>query len=331
KEGIGILIRKKAENVNIDMVLEEIEILHNEYENLLDKKEYEKKLGCLYSPQGLIGEVLRDYMDLTVKTIYVNNISDYQVLTEAVKKYKDFLGNIILYENYQSIFLKYSLEEEIKKTMNKKIELPCRGNIVIDKTEAMYVIDVNSAKNIKGKSKESTAYITNLEASKEIAKQIILRNLSGIILIDFINIEDDSKKEKILNSLEEGFLNDKNKPKVYPFTELNLVQMTRKKSTPLSYYIEEDCEACSGSGKRLRLSYLELLIKNRIKSNNKADKFFIEINSIYKNQVEIDKDKFIEKIGIEKQNLFIRFSEFVGDFTVKFTLSEKEIEFYLKY
>ena len=133
--------------------------------------------------------------------------------------------NIEKFNNTRSLFDYYGIEKEILKLRHKKVALNCGGNIVIDKTEAMYVIDVNSSKNIKGRNFDKTILETNIEAAKEIGRQIRLRNLAGIIVIDFIDMRDFSQKALVMDALKESLKEDKGNMKIFPFTELDLVQI----------------------------------------------------------------------------------------------------------
>ena len=174
---------------------------------------------------------------------------------------KNFSNNIIdtkisikLHEESRSLFNYYGIEREILSLRNNKVGLNCGGYIVIDKTEAMYVVDVNSGKNVKNTSMEKTAFTTNFQAAEEIVRQIRLRNLSGIIVIDFIDMDSEENREKVLDKLNEGFVDDKNKTVIYPFTELNLVQIARRRSGKSIYeYIEEDCGTCTWKRKKNKI------------------------------------------------------------------------------
>ena len=185
--------------------------------------------------------------------------------------------------------------------------------IVIEKTEAMYVIDVNSGKNVGGRAMDKTAIITNFEAAEIISEQIRLRNLSGIILIDFTDVEDIDIKRKLIKTLERGFFTDKNKTIVFPFTELNLVQIARRRrGKTISEFMEEDCSECKGRGKKLKSSYMFLLIKNellKLDAENGIKDIFIEINENYKNEIEGDILFFIKDIGGLDKNIYLNFTE----------------------
>ena len=170
----------------------------------------------------------------------------------------------------------------------------------------MYVIDVNSGKNIKERSFNKTILETNLEAAKEIGKQIRVRNLSGIIMIDFIDMRDKSQKYEVMSALKESLKSDKGNIKIFPFTELDLVQIARKRQGKSIYeYMEEECNLCKGRGIILKLSYIQGLIKNeiiRMEVENSIDCFYIQIDSVYKDKIKEDIFNFIKEIdGLDKE------------------------------
>ena len=214
--------------------------------------------------------------------------------------------NVERYNGYRNLFDFYGIEKELIKLRHNKVNLHCGGYIIIDKTEAMYVIDVNSGKNIKERNFNKTILETNLEAAKEIGKQIRLRNLSGIIVIDFIDIRDRSQRELVMSELYKSLKEDKGNVKIFPFTELDLVQIARRRQGKSIYeYMEEECSRCKGRGIILKLSYIEGLLKNeiiRMKVENSIDSFKIEIDSVYRDRIKEDIFTFLKEIdGLDKE------------------------------
>ncbi len=163
----------------------------------------------MYSDEGVFDKVLRDNIDETVENIVVDSLEDFEYIKNYINTRIDIKAEVKMYEEYRTLFDSYNIEKDILALRNPRVNLKCGGYIVIEKTEAMYVIDVNSGKNIGGRAIDKTAMITNLEAAEVIAEQIRLRNLSGIILIDFIDIEDIEIKRKLIKTLERGFFTDK--------------------------------------------------------------------------------------------------------------------------
>lgn len=308
---IGVMVRTNAVNVSMDVINEEINSLYNLYEEMRTKAAYFIKPALLFNGGGILGRVLRDKINEANNRIYVDTKEDYDYVRKFSEGISDIKVNIKLHEETRSLFNYYGIEREILSLRNNKVVLNCGGYIVIDKTEAMYVIDVNSGKNIKSNSIEKTSYITNYQAAEEIVKQIRLRNLSGIIVIDFIDMDNSVNKEKVMDKLIKGFEDDKNKTVIYPFTELNLVQIARKRAGKSIYeYIEEDCESCSGRGKRTKLSYISMLIRNeiiRIDEQRDIKDIHIAIDESYKKDIEGDILSFITSIDSLEKTIYITY------------------------
>lgn len=329
-ENAGVMIRTNAEKVSADEINDEVKRLYNIYENIINKARYSNKLEIIYDSGGVLGKVLRDILDEHTENIFVNNENDFLFIENYIKGKTDVNVQIKIHEASIPIMDYYGIEKKIMELRNNIVELTCGGYIVIDKTEAMYVIDVNSGKNVGKKDIKSTARVTNIQAAKEIPVQIRLRNLSGIIVVDFIDIEDYDTKQKILHTLEYGFESDKNKTIVYPFTELNIVQIARRRrGKSILDYMEQKCISCSGKGKILKLSYLSSLIRNkiiRLDSEIINKHIYIEINEEYKNFILNNIDKFIESIDSKEKTIYVKFIKHIDDYKVKPLIYKSEIE-----
>lgn len=298
-EGTGVIIRSAAKDVSIEEINKEYEYLYKIYLDIMKKEEFSKSSGLVEDFMGTLGKLLRD-LPKEVHNIIVNEETDKKYIEEFMKDKEEFGANIIQNKDNEEIFMHYKIEDDILKLLDRKVNLPSKGNIKIDKTEAMYVIDVNSGKNIKEKSINETAFITNMEAALAIPKEIRLRNLSGIIIVDFIDLKEESKRQQVFNTLKEGFKEDRLKPSIYPFTELNLIQISRKKVTPISTYLQDKKNVIDN--KRLSPIYLATLINNRLK--NELEEPNIYISSKYKDK-EIEIVEFIKELrGREEKIIF---------------------------
>lgn len=330
-EDVGVMIRTNALKVDFETVNIEIKKLYDIYKNIISKSKNSNLRGMLYNAGGAIAKVLRDRVDEETAEIIVNDKKDFDYIKEYVESKKDINCKLSFHDNVINLMDYYGIEQEILELTNKEVKLECGGFIVIDKTEALYAIDVNSGKNVKGRDIARTAVVTNLEAAREVVRQIKLRNLSGIIVVDFIDISDISIKRKILNILEEGFKNDKNKTVVYPFTELNLVQIARRrKGKSICEYIQEKCEFCSGNGKQLSLRYMKNLIGNKVArclNDHSGEKnIYIEIDKRYKERILTDTKTFAADIGVEDGNIYIDFKDNMRFFKVELVVFEDKIE-----
>lgn len=333
-EGAKLIVRTEAANVSIEELRLERKLLEKEFLEINRKMTYSTKLGKLYGDNLAITKVLRDKIGLEGAKIVVNNEKDFDFVTSYVKEQENI--KVKLFDKGKCLFDFYDIEKELLKLRHNKIILPCGGSIVIDKTEAMHVIDVNTGKNIKERSFEKTILDTNLEAAREIGRQILLRNLSGIIVIDFIDLRDKSHKAIVMKELKEALKEDGGNLKIYPFTELNLVQISRKRIGKSVYeYMERKCPLCSGTGSLLKLSYLEGLINNEIVryySENGIHDFFIEIDESYKDEIKGDLVSFLKNIdGLDKM-IYINYVTGIEGYRVEpliFKNQKKNIEQYL--
>lgn len=323
----GITIRTEAADATKEEILEEKNNLLKEVEELEKKLKYSTNLGKAYGESVILNKVLRRNSDKACKII-VNNKEDFEEINDYIQDKADMF--LEKYEGYKNLFDAYGIEKEIIKLRHKKVSLNCGGNIIIDKTEAMYVIDINTAKNIKGKSFNKTILETNLEAAKEIGRQIRLRNLAGIIIIDFIDMRDYSQKAIVMEELRNSLVDDKGNVKVFPFTDLDLVQISRKRVGKSIYeYLEEPCLRCHKEGYVLKLSYIEGLIKNhiiRVEKENDIKDFYIELDKNYQDMVKEDIISFLTNInGLDKE-IYLNFVDDIEGYKIETLIfnSQKE-------
>ncbi|MDS0528400.1 ribonuclease E/G [Clostridium sp. SHJSY1] len=333
-KGGKLIVRTEAANVSIEELEHERKLLEKEYEEINRRMKYSSQLGKLYGDNLAINKVLRDKVGIDCIKIVVDNEEDYNFIKEYLKDEKNV--KIELFDSTKRLFDYYDIEKELLKLRHNKVVLPCGGSIIIDRTEAMYVIDVNTGKNIKERSFEKTILDTNLEAAREIGRQILLRNLSGIIVIDFIDLRDKAHKSIVMKELKDALKEDGGNHKVFPFTELNLVQISRKRVGKSVYeYMEEKCPLCCGNGSLLKLSYLEGLINNEITkyhNENSISDFFIEVDETYMNKIKEDLVSFLKNIdGLDKK-IYINYVSGIEGYRVEpliFKNQKKNIEQYL--
>ena len=219
-EGFGAIIRTAAEGKSEEEIVSEIHILLNFWSNLLksanDMKNKNLAPVKIYDNDGIVGKIITDLAENNLENIYTND-------KEVVEHFETMRDKIIVQKDVLDKF-------EVKNKMNleRKIWLSCGGFITIDKTEALTAIDVNSGKFTGNKNLERTVLKVNREATKEIAKQIRLRDIGGIIIIDYIDMEEEKDKEEIRNYIIECFKQDRSKVQVLEFTKLGLLEITRK-------------------------------------------------------------------------------------------------------
>lgn len=317
---IGVIIRTKAIEVPVSDINEEIGLLYNTYLEILRRGQFSLKPSKIYDGGGTIGKVLRNIVEEDIKII-LNNSSDYNKVIEMKFLKKDKKCDIKYYEENIPMFEKYGIESEILKLRNKKVKLPCGGDIVIEKTEAMTVIDVNTGKNIKGKNVDKTIFDTNAEAAKEIVRQIVLRNISGIIAIDFINMNSKIYKNNIIDILKKYLQEDNTKFSIVNFNELNIVHISRmKKGKSILEYIDEKCNTCHGKGTILKFSYLKMLMKNEIVRQMKeysVREFHVAINKAYKDIIKDKNQLLIDEYRDIECDIYITYTNEIDTYKVE--------------
>lgn len=223
-EGFGAIVRTSAENVPNDYIKEDIKKLlakWNKIEKEYNNSSNEPKLIC--ESENVVEKMLIDLSPNKIDKITTNSKKEYENLKKS-----DFNNQNIVFEDKQDLIQEYALTGQLEKLENRKIWLNCGGFITIDKTEALTAIDVNTGKFTGNKDLESTIFKVNKEATVEIAKQLRLRDIGGIIIVDYIDMRDKENKEKIQNLLKEELKADRAKTQVEGFTKLNLMELTRK-------------------------------------------------------------------------------------------------------
>lgn len=232
-QGFGLIIRTSAEGKEKELIQKDIEGVIQQYNEIIKKaKTLEKSSNfnpvALYSNNGIVEKILIDIIDQDLQRIITNNLE----INKYVQKFLQDTGleskvKLELKQN-ENVLNIYDIEDQIERSNNRKIWLKCGGFITIDKTEALTAIDVNSGKYVGNKDLEQTVFTVNREATIEIAKQLRLRDIGGIIIIDYIDMEKKETKQKILEILEEHVKKDRSKIQIVGFTPLDLLEVTRK-------------------------------------------------------------------------------------------------------
>jgi ribonuclease G len=246
----GVIVRTAGEGATEEQLRADIDYLDRIGKEIF--KNYEKKTrpGHIHQEPDVELRALRDLMNEDVSAVWVDNVEIHKKVVKFVSqlmpKYKQ---NIVLYDEKKPLFDLYDIDIEISRSMDRKIWLKSGGYIVVDEAEALVVIDVNTGRYVGKKDLEDTILKTNLEALREIAHQLRIRNCGGIIIIDFIDMEKESHREKILEALREELTKDRARTNVISMSQLGLVEMTRKRIRPsLIKTLCEPCTYCDGKG-----------------------------------------------------------------------------------
>jgi len=248
---MGVIIRTAGQGKNEAYFEREIEYLVNKWHEIESKISRAKVGEVLFQDNELVQSVVRDVFSNSVDELIIDNEQKYWEIIDYINAFSDSAleTKVKLYDIGDDVFEFYGVNEEIENALNETVWLDCGGYLVIQKTEALISIDVNTGKNTGSMNLEETVFSTNVEAAMEIAKQLRLRNLSGIIIIDFIDMKLQEDKDEVLKVLEENLKRDRIKNNIVHFTDLGLVEMTRKRvGKPLSSYFLEECSHCKGTG-----------------------------------------------------------------------------------
>jgi ribonuclease G len=249
-EGMGVIIRTLAEGIDGDEIAEDITQLVESWRALQPRIPHVSVPGIVHKDVDLISRLVRDWIDQDVEKITVDQDELAIILRKALLNIEHLAAQHIHVVTSADLFVRYGVDDEIRKTMRPKVWLKSGGYLVIQQTEALIVIDVNTGKYVGQRSLEETVLHTNLEAAGEIARQLRLRNLGGIIIIDFIDMTSKEDQQQVINVLETACARDITKSQVLGLTQLGLVEMTRKKvGQTLAVRYTSPCLTCDGSGR----------------------------------------------------------------------------------
>ncbi len=249
-KNFGLIMRTASEGATKDEICNDLEFLLLMWENAQHKKEKVAAPSLLYSDIDLVFRSVRDFMSHEVERLVIDSADEFERLREFAKTYfPRLIDKIELYEGKEPIFDAFAIELDISRALNRRVWLKSGGYIVVDQTEAMTVVDVNTGKFVGKESLEDTILKTNIEAVKEIAYQIRLRNIGGIIIIDFIDMEKPESRDKVFKAFTDIMKKDRAKSTIYNISELGIVQMTRKRvRDSLGRVLCDQCPYCEGRG-----------------------------------------------------------------------------------
>lgn len=249
-QGFGLIVRTASEGCTEEEIEKDIEFLMLLWENIQNKKQRVNSPHLLYSDLDLIFRSVRDLLGPEVRRLIIDSEAEYKRVVEFINTYFPKLSSKIeLYESAQPIFDFFGIELEIPRALERLVWLKSGGYIVIDQTEALTAIDVNTGKFVGKATLEDTILKTNLEAVKEIAYQIRLRNLGGIIIIDSIDMEKEENRKRVFSAFQEAMARDRVKSTILQVSELGLIEMTRKRvRESLGRILCEPCFYCDGKG-----------------------------------------------------------------------------------
>lgn len=250
-EDAGVIVRTAAEGASEEQLVTDVQRLQKQWEDLNSKSAQGKAPMLLHSEPDLLVKIIRDVFNEDFQKLVVSGNSSLKTISEYLESVApDLVERLVAHESEEDIFDTFRIGDQIAKALDRKVYLPSGGSLVIDRTEAMTVIDVNTGKFIgSGGNLEETVTKNNLEAAEEIVRQLRLRDIGGIIVVDFIDMVQESNQEAVRRRLLECLSRDRTKNQVSEVTSLGLVQMTRKKiGVGLLETFSATCECCNGRG-----------------------------------------------------------------------------------
>ena len=283
--GFGAIIRTVAEGKEEELIKQDLDELTKTWNNIEKSVKATKPPSLIYKDMNTTSSVIRDLFSDSVEHVVVDDKKLFKEIRSYVQWMSpDMADRVEYFHDKEPIFDKYGVEKDIQSLMSKKVWLKSGGYLYIEKTEAMTVIDVNSGRYAAKKEQEQNSLRTNLEASREICRQLRLRDIGGLVVVDFIDLEDDKNKKKIYDEMKKELRRDRAKVTVLPMTEFGLVQITRQRirqSVHLSF--SEACPTCGGTGlvqsKAATMNQIERWIK-RFKSESKEFRLELRTNPV---------------------------------------------------
>ncbi|MEH6345506.1 MAG: ribonuclease G [Bermanella sp.] len=246
----GFILRTAAEGAGEDEILSDTRYLQRVWNKVQERIKTVQAPGKIYEELPLHLRTFRDFIRPEVDKVLIDSKENYQNSQDFAKLFvPEVTGKLEYYPGERPIFDLYSVEDEIQKALGKKVQLKSGGYLIVDQTEAMTTVDVNTGGFVGHRNLEETIFKTNLEAATVIGRQLRLRNLGGIIIIDFIDMEDQEHQRQVLRMLEKVLEKDHAKTKISQVSELGLVEMTRKRTREsLGQMLCEPCPHCHGCG-----------------------------------------------------------------------------------
>jgi ribonuclease G len=246
----GFIIRTMAEDASDADLTMDVAYLRKTWTHILQQSKTLPAPALLYQDLSLAQRVLRDFVNDETATIQVDSRENFAKLTEFATIYTpSVLPRLMHYTGERPLFDLYGVEDEIERALGRRVDLKSGGYLIIEQTEAMTTIDVNTGSYVNGRNFDDTIFKTNLEAAHAIVRQLRLRNLGGIIILDFIDMENSEHRHAVLAELHKALARDRTKVTVSDFSALGLVELTRKRTREsLAHILCEPCPACTGKG-----------------------------------------------------------------------------------
>jgi ribonuclease G len=296
----GLIVRTIAEGHGLEDLKRDMRYLARLWARLKKKSETVKAPGLVHKEVDISLEVTRDLFNDTCESLIVDDAKRHKaILSFLDKEAPELLPKVHLHTGEEPLFVAYGIDDQIAKALERRVPLPSGGNLMIDHAEALTVIDVNTGRFTRGKGLEDTITKTNLEAAREVVRQLRLRDIGGIIIIDFIDMAHAKNREMVLATLEAELETDRTKTYVVELSPLGLVEMTRQNTTDGARGIlTRACPSCSGKGRVLSEETMALSVERRVRAlarKSQAKAWLIEVNGAVADRLSGARLKRLEK------------------------------------
>ncbi len=284
KKEFGFIVRTAGVGKGEEDFIPDMDFLIRLWNKILKRSRKTKAPMLLHEDLNLTYRIIRDLFTEDIDEFVVNSEKEYQKIISFLDTLflLDLKPRVSYFDGDKPIFEAYGIEREIQRGLEKKVWIKCGGYLVFDEVEALTVIDVNTGKFVGGTKMKNTILKTNLQAAEEIARQLRLRDIGGIIIIDFIDMDNKNDQEKVIKKLEEALKKDKTKSNIVQTTELGLVEMTRKRSKrDLDSLLRTSCPYCSGNGRILSTETVSNQVIHKLEElsqHSKAEAIFLGVN-----------------------------------------------------
>jgi len=250
-EGMGVILRTVSAGKRKRHLVRDLHFLLEQWEALAEKRNSGKAPVCVFQEPRLIERTVRDFLTEEVDEVICDNLEKVQMMQELAGKISSRARRRIThYQGSRPIFEHYGIERQIETAFHRQVWLPCGGYIVIDETEALIAIDVNSGRNRGGKDQDKLLAQTNIEAAEEVARQLRLRNIGGLVVVDFIDMRSRKDRDTVLRVMKARLKRDKAKTQAAPISQFGLMEMTRQRlNESLRDSLYEACPYCAGRGR----------------------------------------------------------------------------------
>ncbi len=266
-EGMGVIVRTAAEGADERVLTDDVAFLKQMWSRVLERARANRAPALVYQDLRLIRRIVRDLFTEEVDRFVVDSSEEHGRIADLLGSFAPQLRDrLVLYQGGEAVFDRHGVEREIDRALRRRVWLKSGGTIVIDRTEALTVIDVNTGKYVGKTDLASTILRTNLEAVGEIVRQIALRDIGGIILVDFIDMEDADHRKRVLDALDEAVQRDRAKLHVIDLTSLGLVEITRKRVyQDLEETMRIPCPYCEGRGRVLSPETVAMRVRREVR------------------------------------------------------------------